>query len=168
MLATEAENSSNIRQMPPAAAMREAPVRLGLRITMLQLAIYADLSPRLTRIGLTSPSRMTALLHINAHSGCSQSELAQFTGLSRTSAANMVEQLEQAGFVERRAGANARTNALFLTEAGRVAMDEAVEQSAVNERRIFGIFSEDERETLRRLLERAILHVEAMRSGERR
>ena len=160
------ENGSNIRQMPPAEALREGPERLGLRVTMLQLAIYADLSPRLTDLGLTSPSRMTALLHINAHSGCSQSELARFTGLSRTGAATMVEQLEEAGFVERKAGANARTNALFLTEAGRAAMAQAVRESAVNEQLIFGIFSPEERETLRGLLERAILHVEAMRSGE--
>ncbi|MGZ8310777.1 MAG: MarR family winged helix-turn-helix transcriptional regulator [Allosphingosinicella sp.] len=139
-------------------------MRLGLRVTMLQLAVYADLSPRLTRLGLTSPSRMTALLHINAHSGCSQSELARFTGLSRTSAATMVEQLEQAGFVLRKAGANARTNALVLTEAGRAAMEEAVRQSEINEELIFGIFNPQERETLRRLLERTISHVEVMRS----
>lgn len=164
-MAGQADSLSNIRQMPPAEALREAPVRLGLRVTMLQLAIYADLTPRLTRLGLTSPSRMTALLHINARSGCSQSDLAQSTGLSRTGAATMVEQLEQAGFVERRAGANARTNALYLTEAGRAAMEQAVEQSHVNEELIFGIFSPDERQALMRLLERAIHHVEAMRSG---
>jgi DNA-binding MarR family transcriptional regulator len=164
-MAAQAEILSNIRQMPPAEALREAPVRLGLRVTMLQLAIYADLSPRFTRIGLTSPSRMTALLHINAHAGCSQSELAQFTGLSRTSAATMVEQLEQAGFVERRAGANARTNALFLTDAGRAAMEQAIGESAINEEQIFGIFSPEERGALLQLLERAIFHVEAMRSG---
>jgi DNA-binding MarR family transcriptional regulator len=160
------ENGSNIRQMPPAEALGEAPERLGLRVTMLQLAIYADLSPRLTELGLTSPSRMTALLHINAHSGCSQSELAQFTGLSRTGAATMVEQLEQAGFVERKAGANARTNALFLTRPGRAAMEQAVRESAINEELIFGIFSPEERATLRDLLDRAIHHVEAKRSGE--
>jgi DNA-binding MarR family transcriptional regulator len=109
---------------------------------------------------------MTALLHINAHSGCSQSELAQFTGLSRTGAATMVEQLEQAGFVERKAGANARTNALFLTRPGRAAMEQAVRESAINEELIFGIFSPEERATLRDLLDRAIHHVEAKRSGE--
>ena len=116
-MATRGESLSNIRQMPPAAVLREAPERLGLRVTMMQLAIYADLTPRFAALGLTSPSRMTALLHIKAHPGCSQSELAQFTGLSRTSAMTMVEQLERAGFVERRAGANARTNALMLTDA---------------------------------------------------
>ena len=163
MTPARGESQSNIRQMPPASALREAPERLGLRVTMLQLAIYADLTPRLTRLGLTSPNRMTALLHINAHAGCSQSDLAQFTGLSRTSATTMVEQLEQAGFVERRAGADARTNALYLTDAGRSAMELALAETGTNEALIFGIFDEEERATLKHLLERAIDHVERMR-----
>ena len=165
-MATRAESLSNIRQMPPAAVLREAPERLGLRVTMMQLAIYADLTPRFAALGLTSPSRMTALLHIKAHPGCSQSELAQFTGLSRTSAMTMVEQLERAGFVERRAGANARTNALMLTDAGREALAGALAQSAINEERIFGVFSDDERATLVRLLEKGIGHVEKLRTPQ--
>lgn len=165
-MATRSESLSNIRQMPPAAVLREAPERLGLRVTMMQLAIYADLTPRFAALGLTSPSRMTALLHIKAHPGCSQSELAQFTGLSRTSAMTMVEQLERAGFVERRAGANARTNALMLTEAGREALAGALAQSAINEERIFGVFSDEERATLVRLLEKGICHVEKLRARD--
>ena len=130
---------------------------------MVQLAVYADLSPGLTALGLSSPSRMTALLHIRAHPGCSQSELAEFTGLSRPSAATMVSQIEAAGFVERRAGADGRTNALFLTEAGAEAIERSHDQTAANEARIFGVLSAGERRTMRELLEKVIFEVERVR-----
>ena len=152
--------NSNLRQMPPSAVLREGPERLGLRVTMVQLAVYADLTPRLNALGLTSPSRMTALFHIRANPGCSQSELAEFTGLSRASAVTMVDQLGETGLVERRAGADARTNALFITDAGEDAVARAAEQTLANEEYIFGILSDDERRTLRGLLDRVIAHIE--------
>lgn len=152
--------------MPPALVMREGPERLGLRVTMVQLAIYADLTPRLNALGLTSPSRMTALNHIRANPGCSQSELAEFTGLSRASAVTMVDQLEATGLVERRAGADARTNALFITAAGEDAVARSAEQTRINEELIFGALSGSERETLRRLLEKVISSVETVRAEE--
>jgi DNA-binding MarR family transcriptional regulator len=159
--------NSNIRQMPPSLVLGEGPERLGLRVTMVQLAIYADLTPRLNALGLTSPSRMTALFHIRANPGCSQSELAEFTGLSRASAVTMVDQLEKTGLVERRAGADARTNALFITAAGEAAVTSAADQTRVNEELIFGTLSANERATLSHLLEKVIAHVEEKRTEER-
>lgn len=158
--------NSNIRQMPPARALDEGHERLGLRVTMVQLAVHADLTPRLNRLGLTSPSRMTALLHIRANPGCSQTELAQFTGLSRASAVTMVDQLGKNGLVERRAGADARTNALFITEAGESAVAGSAEQTEINEELIFSPLSAEERLTLRRLLDKVIARVEEMRTQE--
>ena len=156
--------NSNIRQMPPSLVLGEGPERIGLRVTMVQLAVYADLTPRLNALGLTSPSRMTALFHIRANPGCSQSELAEFTGLSRASAVTMVDQLELTGLVERRAGADARTNALFITPAGEEAVARATEETRINEELIFGTLSADERSALLRLLEKVIAHVEDFRA----
>lgn len=158
--------NSNIRQMPPSLVLGEGPERIGLRVTMVQLAVYADLTPRLNALGLTSPSRMTALFHIRAKPGCSQSELAEFTGLSRASAVTMVDQLERTGLVERRAGADARTNALFITPAGENAVARAAEQTRINEELIFGTLSADERTTLLGLLEKVIAHIEKARLEE--
>ncbi len=158
--------TSNIRQMPPSIVLGEGPERLGLRVTMVQLAVYADLTPRLNGLGLTSPSRMTALFHIRANPGCSQSELAEYTGLSRASAVTMVDQLETTGLVERRAGADARTNALFITKAGENAVTRSSEQTRINEQLIFGHLSAEERGTLRALLDRVIVHIEEMRAEE--
>lgn len=155
--------SSNIRQMPPSLVLGEGPERLGLRVTMVQLAVYADLTPRLNALGLTSPSRMTALFHIRANPGCSQSELAEFTGLSRASAVTMVDQLEKSGLVQRRPGADARTNALFITEAGEDAVASAADETRINEELIFGFLSPKERGTLRMLLEKVISRVEDAR-----
>jgi DNA-binding MarR family transcriptional regulator len=154
---------SNIRQMPPSLVLGEGPDRLGLRVTMVQLAVNADLTPRLNALGLTSPSRMTALFHIRANPGCNQSELALFTGLSRASAVTMVDQLEKAGLVERRDSKDARVNALFITPAGQDAVASATEQTAINEELIFGALAAEERATLRRLLEKVIAQFEAKR-----
>jgi DNA-binding MarR family transcriptional regulator len=159
-------SNSNIRQMPPSLVLQESPERIGLRVTLVQLAVAADLVPRLNLLGLTSPSRMTALFHIRANPGCSQSELAIYTGLSRVSAVTMVDQLEATGLVERRAGTNARTNALFITEAGEDAVARSAEQTLINEDRIFGILSPAERDTLRQLLEKVIANVESLRAEE--
>lgn len=147
---------SNFRQMPPMAILAESPSRLGLRVSMVQIAVFADLIPRLNTLGITSPSRMTALLHIAATPGCSQTDLAVYTGLSRASAMTMADQLENAGFIERRGGKDARANALFLTPAGASILVEAKRQSAINESRLFDVLSEDERTTLKTLLERVI------------
>jgi DNA-binding MarR family transcriptional regulator len=149
--------------MPPALVLEEAPERIGLRVTMVQLGVYADLAPRLNGLGLTSPSRMTALFHIRANPGCSQSELAEYTGLSRASAVTMVDQLGATGLVERRPGANARTNALFITELGETALMRSSEQTRINEELIFGTLSAEERETLLRLLEKVIANIERVR-----
>jgi DNA-binding MarR family transcriptional regulator len=150
--------------MPPSLVLEESPERLGLRVTLVQLAVFADLTPRLNALGLTSPSRMTALFHIRANPGCSQSELAIFTGLSRASAVTMVDQLEATGLVKRRAGTNARTNALFITEAGESAVARSAEQTRINEDLIFGILSPAERTKLRQLLEKVIANVETLRT----
>ena len=160
---SEPVGSSNIRRMPPSLVLGEGPERLGLRVTMVQLAVYADLTPRLNALGLTSPSRMTALFHIRANPGCSQSELAEFTGLSRASAVTMVDQLEKSGLVQRRPGADARTNALFITEAGEGAVAGATDVTRINEDLIFGFLSAEERGTLRALLEKVISRVEEKR-----
>lgn len=156
--------SSNIRQMPPAAVLGETPDRIGFRVTMVHLGLSADLIPRLNRLGLTSPSRMTALFHIRANPGCSQIELGEFTGLSRPGTMTMVNQLEGNGLVERRAGADARTNALFITPAGQEALARAVEETNANEELFFGVLDRDEQAVLRGLLEKVINGIE----GERR
>ena len=109
----------NLRQMPPPALLDESPHRLGLRVTMVQTAVYADLVPRYVPLGLTSPSRATALNHIAANPGCNQTELGTYTGVSRASTMTMVNQLEEAGLIERRSEAgDARMNSLFVTQRG--------------------------------------------------
>jgi DNA-binding MarR family transcriptional regulator len=150
--------------MPPSLVLKESPDRLGLRVTLVQVAVFADLTPRLNALGLTSPSRLTGLSHIRATPGCSQSELAEYTGLSRASAVTMVDQLEATGLVERRAGMDARTNALFITPAGEEAVAQAYGQTEVNEELIFGVLSSAERSALAQLLEKVIANVELMRT----
>lgn len=153
--------AKNLRQMPPRELLDEYPHRLGLRVSMVQTAVYADLVPRYAPLGLTSPSRGTALNHIVVNPGCNQMELGTFTGVSRASTMTMVNQLEAAGLVERRSEqGDARTNKLFVTERGNKAIFEAHKANAVNEELIFGCLSEPEKAQLGQLLEKIITYVD--------
>ena len=88
-------------------------------------------------------------------------ELGTFTGVSRTGTMTMVNQLEAAGLVERRAGqGDARTKKMFVTELGSRAIFEAHKANAVNEELIFGCLSEPEKVQLGQLLEKIIAHID--------
>lgn len=150
----------SFRQMPPLALLEEVPDNLGLRVTMLQLAIFADLTPKFEKLGLTHPSRMTALGHIAANPGCSQSNLATFVGLSRASVMNIVNQLDFAGFVERRPGENGRTNALFLTPKGRDALNIAHRIAQENEHSFFDVLNKEEKQIFGNMLNNILRHIE--------
>jgi DNA-binding MarR family transcriptional regulator len=153
--------------MLPSRALAEAPERIGMRVTMVQLGAHADLAPRMEKLGLTSPSRIPALLHISANPGCSQSSLAEFTGLSRASAMIMASQLEKAKLIDRKS-ADARTNALYLTPRGEAVLEKVIAETALNEELIFGCLNKEEREFLLRTLEKIIGHIERTRTSGRR
>ncbi|MEQ6332160.1 MarR family transcriptional regulator [Sphingobium sp. MK2] len=79
-----------------------------------------------------SPAKFTALLMIRDNPGCDQTALGRALSVNRSSAMKLVNILEDRGLVERRAGRDLRTNALFLLPEGEVqvrAMAEAVRQS---------------------------------------
>ena len=111
--------SSNIRQMPPSLVLGESP---GPARPAVSHGPAGGL--RRPDAAAERPGSDLAKPDDRAFSHSSQSRLqperaCRITGLSRASAVTMVDQLEATGLVERRAGADARTNALFITGAGR-------------------------------------------------
>ncbi len=60
-----------------------------------------------------------ALVTLGAEPGLSINALRQILSLSHPGTVRLVDRLEADGLVQRRAGSNGRTLALFLTEAGR-------------------------------------------------
>jgi DNA-binding MarR family transcriptional regulator len=84
------------------------------RTDMLQMQLIRE---ELAGFGLT-PARATALAFIRENAGCSQNDLGQALGINRSSAMEVVNALVALAAMERRATADRRTNALFLTPTG--------------------------------------------------
>jgi len=104
---------------------------IGYQIQCAHLLMGSDARNALAPFDL-SPAKFTALLMIRDNPGCDQTALGRALSVNRSSAMKLVNILEDRGLVERRAGRDLRTNALFLLPEGEVqvrAMAEAVRQS---------------------------------------
>lgn len=104
---------------------------VGYRVQRANLLMETDARAALADHDL-SPAKMTALILIRDNPGCDQTALGRALSINRSSAMKLVNILEERGLVERRAGRDLRTNALFLLPEGEVqigAMIEAVHQS---------------------------------------
>ncbi|MEL6381715.1 MAG: MarR family transcriptional regulator [Cyanobacteria bacterium J06626_18] len=106
-----------------------------------------------------------ALVSLGAEPGLSINDLRQILTLSHPGTVRLIDRLESQGLVERRAGADGRTLALFLTEAGRDRR-----QAILNERRqqlqpLIDVLTSAERTQLTTLLEKMLA---AMTTTEQR
>jgi DNA-binding MarR family transcriptional regulator len=113
---------SKTKGLKSASALERSPSHLLHRAVQLALDIYAE---ELGADGLTQ--RQFALLAATAeHPGATQSDLVRFTGIDRSTMAEMAARLIAKGLLERqRSTADARANAVSLTPAGREALETA-------------------------------------------
>lgn len=102
----------------------------------------------------TSEAEAGALVHVQAWPGGSVGELAGVVGRSQPAAVRLVDRLVQRGLVRRDAGADRRTAALVLTEAGSRVADAVLAARAGALAPLLDVLSTHEREALERLLER--------------
>jgi DNA-binding MarR family transcriptional regulator len=105
-------------------------------------------------VGELSPGRVGILLLIDANAGVTQSGLAQAVGLDRSTMVGLVDKLEVHGLIERRRGADRRTNELWLTRPGRALVVRLKRRIASHERRVASPLSAAERSQLLGLLEK--------------
>ncbi|TKD53363.1 MarR family transcriptional regulator [Sphingomonas baiyangensis] len=124
---------------------------LGYQIQMVHLDFDSNARDVLAPFGLT-PVRFTALLLIDANPGCDQTALGRALSVNRSSAMKLVNGLEQAGLVERRAGRDLRTNALHLTDEGVAAIAAVRERLTESETRLASRLDAHEQEVLQSLL----------------
>lgn len=124
---------------------------LGYQIQIAHLEFSGNAREVLAAFGVT-PVRVTALLIVRANPGCDQTALGRAMSINRSSAMKLVNALEEAGLIERRAGRNLRTNALHLTERGEVMLVEMHQRLAVSEAAMATALTADERDTLIDLL----------------
>lgn len=99
-----------------------------------------------------SPGRVGILLLIEANPEVTQSRLAQAVGLDRSTMVGVLHALEAQGLVERRRGADRRTNGLLLTPSGRVLVAGLKRRIRAHERRVASRLTAEQRGQLLRLL----------------
>lgn len=134
-----------------AAALDLGPLPglLGYRLRLAQQAVFRDFAASVPGV---SPGRLGMLLLVEANPGVTQSRLARAVGRDRSTMVGALDQLEAKGLIERRKGADRRTNGLWLTRSGRAMLGRAKRAIAVHERRVSARLSAAERARLLELL----------------
>lgn len=92
---------------------------LGFQVQMANLHVIEQSRAALKEFQI-SPAKLTALLLIRDNPGCEQSALGRALSINRASAMKLVNVLADRNLIERRPGRDLRSNALHLTEQGRI------------------------------------------------
>jgi DNA-binding MarR family transcriptional regulator len=127
------------------------PSLLGYRLRRAQQAVFRDFASSIPEL---SPGRVGILLLLEANPGVTQGRLAQAVLLERSTMVGVVDVLESRGLIERRRGADRRTNGLWLTGAGRELVARLKRRIQLHERRVAARLSVQERAQLLALLEK--------------
>ena len=125
------------------------PQLLGYRLRLAQQAGFRDFA---ASVGELSPGRAGMLLLIEVNAGVAQGRLAEVMRLDRSTMVGVVDSLEERGLIERRRGADRRTNGLWLTRTGRVLATRLRRRIERHERRVAAGLSDSERAQLLSLL----------------
>jgi DNA-binding MarR family transcriptional regulator len=92
---------------------------LGYRLRLAQQAVFRDFAARVaTEFPGVSPGRVGILFLVEANPGVTQSRLAGAVRLDRSTLVGVLHVLQAQGLLDRRRGADRRTNGLWLTRAG--------------------------------------------------
>lgn len=135
-----------------ACGLDHSPSHLLHRAVQLALDIYAaDADP-----GAATPRQYAVLCAVAADEGLSQSGLVRATGIDRSTLADMVSRMIGKGLVARaRSEADARANAVRLTQEGRAMLERTTPRIAVADQRLLELLGAKKREpfvtALRRL-----------------
>jgi len=129
------------------------PDLIGYQLRLAQLAVFRDFERTVGDLGV-SPGRVGVLVLVNGNPGITQSRLAEAVGLDRSTLVPVLDDLERRGFVERRRGADRRTNGLSLTASGKQLLGRVKRRIASHERRMVSGMTEKERDQLVALLAR--------------
>ncbi len=124
---------------------------LGYQLRRASVLMMEALAGRTVELGLT-PSRATALVHIRLNEGCDQTALGRALDINPATTMGMVNALVALGAVERRRGADRRSNTLHLTDRGHELATAVQELTAEHDRIFFQALTAQERHVLYALL----------------
>ncbi len=136
----------------PDGNKTETSIRLWFRLVRLETRMQAAVGERLRQIGVSIP-QCDVLTTLSEREGVSQQQLAERLYVTKGNISGLLDRLEGAGFVERRAAeTDRRQYSIYLTDAGRAMAEKAI---AVQHRWIastLGRLSEADLEALERHL----------------
>jgi DNA-binding MarR family transcriptional regulator len=137
-----------------------APTRIEERQANLLGALGLAIVDRLQLAGLTGRGRTmsdtAALIHLRLRPGENIDFLAHVLAISHSAAVRLIDRLEAAGLVERRAALDARARALILTQAGEKAAVHALAARLAVLGDLLDLLSAAERQRLEPLLEKLL------------
>lgn len=121
-----------------------------------------ELNRALAPYGMDHP-KWRAMAVLRERPGCTMQDLAEASGVDRTSLTHTVNLLIDAGWLERaKAKSDRRSVVLSLTPAGEVKLNEVMPHVLDMNNRCFAGLSEDNMDTLLSLLKRISTNVKAM------
>jgi DNA-binding MarR family transcriptional regulator len=104
----------------------EMSIRVWFRLLRLIGRMQAAISGRLREVGVSIP-QCDVLTTLSEREGLSQQQLAERLYVTKGNISGLLDRLEEAGFVERRAAAaDRRQYSLYLTESGRAMAESAI------------------------------------------
>lgn len=140
-----AKTKSQDKSRKGLPALDKSPSHLLHRALQLALDIYADE----LGTGAITQRQFAVLAAVEAHEGLTQTDLVKITGIDRSTLADMAARMIVKGLLERhRSTADARANAVSLTDAGRAALDEARPKMLAADARLLRLISATKRESL--------------------
>lgn len=131
------------------AALDRSPSHLLHRALQVALDVYAD---ELGATGITQ-RQYAVLAAVEAREGLTQTDLVRITGIDRSTLADMVQRMIAKGLLDReRSTSDGRANAVRLSEAGRVALEDTRPKVASVDARLLKLLSSDKRDGFLSLL----------------
>ncbi len=104
----------------------EISIRVWFRLVRLMARMQGAIADRLRQIGISIP-QCDVLTTLSEREGVSQQQLAERLYVTKGNISGLLDRLEEAGFVERRAAASDRRQySIYLTESGRTMAESAI------------------------------------------
>lgn len=101
-------------------------IRVWFRLVRLMARMQAAISDRLREIGISIP-QCDVLTTLSEQEGVNQQQLAERLYVTKGNISGLLDRLEDAGLVERRAAASDRRQySIYLTQSGRATAERAI------------------------------------------
>ena len=127
---------------------------VGFHIRLAHVAVYRHFTETFVNLDLTQ-KQVSALWLVDDHPSISQIEVGQRLRMDRATTMTIVNRLQDRGYLRReRSTTDARKQALFLTPAGRTALDKAKHAIREHEDWLKDRFSPEEIDKLVEMLTR--------------